>query len=159
MPATLVCPHCRGAVTVPDELMGGGVTCPHCRGVFAAALPLPPSPPAPPRAKPVKTDPFAFDDGPADHDDEDDEPRPRKRPKPEPKFEWTGGAVVVLILTGLAAVVLAIVRNELPRPVGGGFDVPRMVVSGLIGGVAAGGVGLARYLGTSGGQTRYSRRR
>lgn len=163
MPATLVCPHCRGAVTVPDELMGGAVTCPHCRGVFAAALPLPPPPPAPVRARPVKKDPFAFDEPNRDADDEEYGPRRRSRsPRPEAQpqtYKLTAASWVVLLATAALILVLGTVRANLPPAPPGQIDLPRAVVSGLMGGTLIAGIAIGRAVGIPNGRRQYRRRR
>jgi hypothetical protein len=88
MPIQISCPSCKGAVRVPEDLLGKRVQCPRCQATFVAEVaeeqpPAPPPaadhpgeagtpapPPRPRRPRPVDE----YDD---DYDDYDDRPRRR----------------------------------------------------------------------------------
>jgi predicted Zn finger-like uncharacterized protein len=46
MPIQINCPSCKGAVRVPEDLLGKRVQCPRCQATFVAEIEDEPSPPA-----------------------------------------------------------------------------------------------------------------
>lgn len=156
MPVTLMCPTCHGAVAVPDELLGGNVTCPYCRNVFLAPAPLPPAPPAPP---PPPASAFSFD-APAGAEED----RPRKRTDraaasgPQ-QVELTAGSWIVIAIVAAICIGLGIGMKSFPKWDVNGINLTQTICMGVIGGVAAGGIALARSLGNpKGGRTGRNRR-
>lgn len=151
MPTTLMCPHCRAAVAVPDELLGGNATCPYCRNVFAAPMPLPDEPPpAPPAA--------AFSFGPPAAGG-DDRPAPRRPAAGSQQVELTAGSWIVLAVVTAICVGLGLGMQSFPKWVVNGIDVTRALCMGGIGAAAAGGIALARALGKPKGGANYRARR
>ena len=129
MPLTYSCPFCRGAVTVPDQVVGQPVMCPHCRQVFQTTPPA-----APPVARPQPSaNPFDYTQpSPDTDDDEDDRPRSRRPQKPGP-------AQYLLVALVMAVVIPVCMITVLNRERFGGGVIGNAIVFGIVGG----GVGLA----------------
>src|SRR5689334_22870923 len=103
MPIQISCPSCKGAVRVPEDLLGKRVQCPRCQATFVAEAdeeprPAPPTlaeppvevgePVAPRPRRPAPVDDYD------DYDDYDDRPRRHGRPH-------RGGAILTLGILSL----------------------------------------------------------